>query len=82
MPMVVLFDGANISLVGYRLMVPKADRSINHSDTEILFEHVTEESGAQRSITADATGCTRSRHKLNRAAPQARNRFSHALLHG
>jgi hypothetical protein len=26
-------------------MVPKADGSANHFDTQILFEHVTEESG-------------------------------------
>ena len=44
MPMVVLFDGANISFVGYRLMIPKADGSANHFDTKILVEHVTQES--------------------------------------
>jgi hypothetical protein len=44
--MVVLFDAANIPLVGYRIMVPKADGSANHFDTKILFQHVTEESGA------------------------------------
>jgi hypothetical protein len=43
--MLVLFDDANISLVGYRLMVPKADGSANHFDTKTLFEHVTEELG-------------------------------------
>lgn len=60
--MVILFDGANISFVGYRLMIPKADGSANHFDTKILFEHVTEESGTQPPITADVTGCTLSRH--------------------
>jgi hypothetical protein len=49
MLMVVLFDGANISLVVYRVMVPKADRSAHHFDTKILFEHVMEESESERS---------------------------------
>jgi hypothetical protein len=43
MLMVVLFDGANISLVRYLLIVPKADGSANHFDTKSLVEHVTEE---------------------------------------
>src|SRR5258708_1773488 len=45
MLIVVLFDGANISLVCYRLMVPKDAGPANHFDTKILFKHVTEESG-------------------------------------
>ena len=62
MPMVVLFDCANISFAGYRLMIPKADGSANHFYTKILFEHVTEESSTQPSITADAIGCTSSKN--------------------